>query len=237
MIERLQKYMACCGIASRRKCENIILQGRVKVNGVTVNKLGLKIDDDRDKVSVDNIVIKKEEKKVYILLNKPVGYISTVKDDRGRNTLLDLVKVKERIYPIGRLDYNTSGLIILTNDGYAYNNIAHPRREKNKIYIALLKGIPSRETVERFKNGLSIDGYVTAAANFKILHMDKNKNTSEVEISIHEGRNRQIRKMCDKIGCPVLSLTRTAIGNIQLGDLKEGNWRYLNKEEIDYIRN
>ena len=236
MIERLQKYMSYCGVASRRKCENIILQGRVKVNGITVNKLGVKIDDKMDVISVDNVIIKKREKKIYILLNKPIGYVSTVKDDRGRNTLLDIVKVKERIYPIGRLDYNTSGLIILTNDGEVYNNIAHPKRERNKVYIATLRGIPSNDAIEKFENGLDIGGYITAAANFKVINANKNKNESKVKIEIHEGKNRQIRKMCDKIGCPVLKLTRIAIGDIQLGDLKEGSWRYLNKEEINYIK-
>ncbi|MEY8000008.1 pseudouridine synthase [Clostridium sp. Mt-5] len=236
MIERLQKYMAYCGIASRRKCENIILQGRVKVNDVTINKLGSKIDDEKDKITVDNVIVKKKSEKIYILLNKPIGYVSTVKDDRGRNTLLDIVKVEERIYPIGRLDYNTSGLIILTNDGKVYNNIAHPKRERNKIYIASLKGIPSNEAIEKFKNGLNIDGYRTAAANFEILSIDKSGNNSKVKIGIHEGKNRQIRKMCAAIGCPVINLTRIAIGDIKLGNLKEGSWRYLTEKEIDYIR-
>ena len=234
MIERLQKYVSHCGIASRRKCEDIILQGRVKVNGSVANKLGLKVDDVSDIVSIDDVVVKKEGKKVYILLNKPVGYLSTVTDDRGRNTVLDIVKVKERVYPVGRLDYDTSGLIILTNDGEVYNNIVHPRSGRSKIYIATLKGIPSGSSIERFKSGLDIGGYITAEADFKIINIDKNK--SKVEIKIHEGKNRQIRRMCSKIGCPVLTLTRIAIGDIRLGNLKEGNWRYLNKKEIDYIK-
>ncbi|OAA82827.1 pseudouridine synthase [Clostridium ljungdahlii] len=237
MVERLQKYMAYCGIASRRKCESIILQGRVKVNGVTIKSLGTKIDDKIDIITVDNAEIEKESKTVYILLNKPTGYVSTVKDDRGRNTILDIVKVKERIYPIGRLDYNTSGIIILTNDGEVYNKVAHPKMEKNKVYVAVIKGIPSKEDIEKFKNGVNIDGYITAKADFNILNINKSKNNSKVRIKIHEGKNRQIRKMCDAIGHPVISLTRISIGNINVGNLEEGKWRYLNDDEIKYIKN
>lgn len=235
MIERLQKYMAYCGIASRRKCENIILQGRVKVNGIIIKNLGIKIDDNKDKVTVDNVEVKKENRKVYILLNKPKGYVSTVKDERGRNTILDIVNIKERIYPIGRLDYNTSGIIILTNDGEVYNKVAHPKMKKNKVYIAVVKGIPSPKDIEKFKNGINIDGYITAKADFQILNT--NKCNSRVKIKIHEGKNRQIRKMCCVIGHPVISLTRISIGNINIGNLQEGKWRYLNEDEIKYIKN
>lgn len=170
-------------------------------------------------------------------MNKPTGYVSTVKDDRGRNTILDIVKVKERIYPIGRLDYNTSGIIILTNDGEVYNKVAHPKMEKNKVYVAVIKGIPSKEDIDKFKNGVNIDGYITAKADFNILNINKSKNNSKVRIKIHEGKNRQIRKMCDAIGHPVISLTRISIGNINVGNLEEGKWRYLNEDEIKYIKN
>ncbi|EDK33604.1 pseudouridine synthase [Clostridium kluyveri] len=234
MIERLHKYMAACGVASRRKCEHIISEGRVKVNGVVVNKLGTTIDDERDEILVDNKIIKKENKKVYILLNKPRGYISSVKDDRGRKTLLDIVKVNERVYPIGRLDYNTSGAIILTNDGEVYNNIAHPGSNKSKIYIAAIKGIPSSEEIKRFENGIDIGGYITAKAKFDFI--SSNKESSKVKIEIHEGKNRQVRKMCDAIGHPVITLMRIAIGDIKLGNLKEGAWRYLTEKEIQYIK-
>lgn len=234
MEERLQKYMASCGVASRRKCEDIILQGRVKINGKVVKELGLKINDEKDKVTVDNKIIKREEKKVYIALNKPEGYVSTVKDERGRKTLLDIVKVKERIYPIGRLDYDTSGLILLTNDGDVYNKIIHPREEKRKIYNAIIKGIPCEEDIIKFKNGIDIGGYITAKAKFKILSIDK--GLAEVRIEIHEGKNRQIRKMCDAIGHPVLVLKRIQIGKIKLGNLEKGSWRYLDEEEIKYIK-
>lgn len=233
MEERLQKYMARCGVASRRKCEEIILLGKVKVNNKVVNELGYKIDADNDKVTVDNKLIKPEEKKVYIALNKPEGYVSTVKDEKGRKTIIDLIKIKERVYPIGRLDYDTSGLILLTNDGDIYNKIIHPREEKNKIYIAIIKGIPSKEEIERFENGINIDGYITAKASFKVLK--SNSDCSEVKIMIHEGKNRQIRKMCEAIKHPVLKLKRVQIGDIKLGDLPKGEWRFLNDNELNYL--
>jgi 23S rRNA pseudouridine2605 synthase len=235
MEERLQKYMARCGVASRRKCEEIILLGKVKVNNKVVNELGYKIDADNDKVTVDNKLIKPEEKKVYIALNKPEGYVSTVKDEKGRKTIIDLIKIEERVYPIGRLDYDTSGLILLTNDGDIYNKIIHPREEKNKIYIAIIKGIPSKEEIERFENGINIDGYITAKASFKVLK--SNSDCSEVKIMIHEGKNRQIRKMCEAIKHPVLKLKRVQIGDIKLGDLPKGEWRFLNDNELNYLRN
>lgn len=234
MEERLQKYMARCGVASRRKCEEIILLGKVKVNNKVVNELGYKIDADNDKVTVDNKLIKPEEKKVYVALNKPEGYVSTVKDEKGRKTVIDLIKIKERVYPIGRLDYDTSGLILLTNDGDIYNKIIHPREEKNKIYIAIIKGLPTKEEIERFKNGINIDGYITAKASFKVLK--SNSDCSEVKIMIHEGKNRQIRKMCEAIKHPVLELKRVQIGDIKLGDLPKGEWRFLNDDELNYLR-
>lgn len=235
MEERLQKYMATCGVASRRKSEEIIQQGRVKVNGVVIKELGYKVDTEKDEVLVDNNIIKKEERKVYIALNKPEGYVCTVKDEKGRETILDLVKVKERIYPIGRLDYDTSGLILLTNDGEVYNKIIHPREEKNKVYIALIKGIPSSRSIEKFKKGIDIGGYTTAPAGIKIL---KTFNESaEVEITIHEGKNRQIRRMCDALGHPVINLKRIQVGNIKLNNLAKGKWRFLDEEEIEYIKN
>ncbi|MBC2581351.1 pseudouridine synthase [Clostridium sp. DJ247] len=234
MEERLQKYMASCGLASRRKCEEIISQGRVKVNGKTVKELGFKVNIINDIVTVDEKIIKPEEKKVYIALNKPEGYISSVKDEKGRKTILDLVEIKERVYPIGRLDYDTSGLILLTNDGNVYNKIIHPREEKNKIYIALVKGLPSEEDIFKFEKGLDIDGYITAPATFKILKCYN--DSSEVQIIIHEGRNRQIRKMCEIIKHPVLSLKRIQIGKIKLGNLPKGKWRLLTDDEIQYIK-
>lgn len=234
MVERLQKYMAECGVASRRKCEEIILSGRVKVNGNIIRELGYKIDSEKDSVAVDDNIIEIDEEKIYIALNKPIGYLSTVKDDRGRKTILDLVRVKQRIYPIGRLDYDTSGLILLTNDGDVYNRVIHPRQIVKKTYIAKIQGIPTEAEVNKFKSGVDIGGYITAPAEFKIVQ--KYEKVSEVEIKIHEGKNRQIRRMCDAINHPVIKLKRVAIGRIKLEDLKAGEFRYLTKKEIEYLK-
>lgn len=238
MEERLQKYMARCGVASRRKCEEIILSGKVKVNNKLVNELGVKINSEIDIVSYEGKIIKPEEKKLYIMLNKPEGYITSVKDEKGRKTILDLVKVDERIYPIGRLDYDSSGLILLTNDGDIYNKIIHPRVKIGKKYIVLCKGEFSKEELIRFENGIDIGGYVTAKAKIEILDKEKGKNNSIntlVEITIHEGKNRQIRRMCEALGHPVISLKRISIGDLKLGYLKKGEWRYLTENELKYL--
>ncbi|SKA76681.1 23S rRNA pseudouridine2605 synthase [Clostridium sp. USBA 49] len=234
MLERLQKYMAECGIASRRKCEEIIISGRVKVNDKIITQLGYKIDRKKDIIAIDGKIIKPEQKKIYIALNKPTGYLSTVKDDRGRKTILDLVKTKERIYPIGRLDYDTSGLILLTNDGEIYNKIIHPRQIIKKTYIAKLKGIPTNLEINKFKNGIDIGGYITATADFRLINILG--ENCEVEIKIHEGKNRQIRRMCEKINHQVISLKRISIGEIKLGNLELGKFRNLTQEEIQYLK-
>ncbi len=233
MEERLQKFMASCGIASRRKCEELILSGKVKVNGVIVKELGVKVNGNIDKIEYDGKVIKPEEKKVYIILNKPEGYITSVKDEKNRKTVLDIVKVKERIYPIGRLDYDSSGLLLLTNDGDIYNKIIHPRVEITKKYIAVVKGEFKKQELEKFKNGVDIGGYITAKAEIKVLKYEDDKTT--VEIGIHEGKNRQIRKMCAALNHNVLALKRISIGKIKLGNLKRGEYRALTKEELNYI--
>lgn len=233
MIERLQKYMASCGVASRRKCEDIILNGEVKVNGIKVNELGIKIDTEKDIVEYNGQVLKKEENKVYIMLHKPVGYITSVKDEKNRKTILDIVKVNERIYPIGRLDYDSSGLIILTNDGDIYNKIIHPREELKKVYIAQVQGVFSQNELEKFKKGIDIGGYITAPADIKVL--DRSNTSSIVEISIHEGKNRQIRRMCSALNHPVISLKRVAIGDLKLGYLKEGEYVNLTNKQLEYI--
>ncbi|ACD23179.1 rRNA pseudouridine synthase [Clostridium botulinum] len=235
MEERLQKYMASCGVASRRKCEEIILNGEVKVNGVVITELGTRVNPVEDKVEYKGSLITKEENKVYIILNKPEGYITSAKDEKGRKTVLDLVKVNERIYPIGRLDYDSSGLILLTNDGDVYNKIIHPREELNKKYIAVVKGKVSKKDIDIFNKGIDIGGYITAPASLEVLSYANEKST--VEVCIHEGKNRQIRKMCTAINHEVLSLNRVSIGEIQLKYLKKGEWRELTTEELDYIRN
>ena len=232
MEERLQKFMASCGIASRRKCEELILSGKVKVNGVVVTELGVKVNGNKDKIEYNGKIIKPEEKKVYILLNKPEGYITSVKDEKNRKTVLDIVKVEERIYPIGRLDYDSSGLLLLTNDGDIYNKIIHPRVEITKKYIAVVQGEFKKQELEKFKKGVDIGGYITAKAEIKVL---KYEDDTTVEIGIHEGKNRQIRKMCAALNHNVLALKRISIGKIKLGNLKRGEYRNLTREELNYI--
>lgn len=234
MEERLQKYMARCGVASRRKCEEYILDGKVKVNGNTITELGTKVTEN-DEVLFEDAKIVPEEKKVYYLLNKPEGYITSVKDEKDRKTIMDLVKCDERIYPIGRLDYDSSGLIILTNDGDIYNKIIHPRVKINKTYIAVCNGVFSKDELVKFKSGIDIGGYVTSDAEIKVVSFKNNR--CSVEISIHEGKNRQIRRMCEALDHEVISLKRVAIGKIKLGSLEKGEYRELTKEEIDYINN
>ncbi|MFR5264404.1 pseudouridine synthase [Clostridium sp.] len=233
MEERLQKYMAKCGVASRRKCEEIILSGRVEVNGSVITELGFKVNEN-DVVEVDSNVIKVEENKVYIILNKPTGYITSNSDEKERKTILDIVNVKERIYPIGRLDYDSSGLLLLTNDGDIYNKIIHPKKEIEKRYIATVKGTFSKEELEKFRSGVDIGGYITAPAKIKVIK--ESKSNSVVEITIHEGKNRQVRKMCSAFNHEVLNLKRIAIGKLSLDNLKEGQWRNLNEKEVSYLK-
>ncbi|MGY5215343.1 pseudouridine synthase [Clostridium butyricum] len=235
MEERLQKYMASCGIASRRKCEELILLGKVKVSGNIIEELGFKVNPLEDIVEYDGRVITKEERKVYIMLNKPEDVITSVKDEKDRKTVIDIVKVNERIFPIGRLDYDSSGLILLTNDGELYNKIIHPRVELDKKYVAVVKGEVSLDDKEKFESGIDIGGYITAPAKLKMLEYSHRKDLSTIEVCIHEGKNRQIRKMCSAINHEVMSLKRVSIGNIRLGQLKKGEYRYLNDEEMKYL--
>lgn len=234
MLERLQKYMARCGVGSRRSCENLIIQGRVKVNGNIEAELGTKIDPEIDEILVDEDIIIPESNKIYIALNKPTGYVSTVKDDRGRKTILDLIDIDERIYPIGRLDYDTEGLIFLTNDGDIYNKIIHPRKSINKIYIAEIRGIPNDKELKLFETGIDIGDYITAPAKIKILK--SLRNNCICEITIHEGKNRQIRRMCEKINHNVINLKRISIAGIGLGNLKTGEYRNLTEHEVKYLK-
>ena len=233
--ERLQKYLANCGIASRRKCEDLILQGKIKVNGKVVTELGIKVTEN-DIVEYNNKIVKIEEEKIYILLNKPIGYVTTAKDQFGRDTVLDLVKINKRIVPVGRLDMYTSGALILTNDGEFVNKLTHPKNEIDKTYNATVAGEITKKDIEQLENGVKIDDeYITKPAKAKILKIDKEKNISRVQIVIHEGKNRQVRKMCEAIGKKVIALHRSKIGNLDVKDLKLGEWRYLSKEELEHF--
>ncbi len=231
-MERLQKYLANSGVASRRKCEELILQGKVTVNGEVVQELGRKISPDVDEVKFLGKLVQNNENMIYILLNKPIGYVTTAKDQFKRETVLDLIKVKERIVPVGRLDMYTSGALILTNDGDFIYKVTHPKHEITKTYTVTLKGKIENEAVEKLRQGIEIEDYITRPAKVKILKIDKEKNLSRLEITIHEGKNRQIRKMCEAVGSRVLALHRSKIGQIGVKDLKVGNWRYLKDYEV-----
>lgn len=233
---RLQKYLAEAGIASRRKCEEYIVQGRVKVNNRTA-ELGNKINPDKDVVFLDDKKIENKEELVYILLNKPIGYVTTAKDQFSRDSVLDLVKVKQRVVPVGRLDMYTSGALLLSNDGNFIYKITHPKHEIDKTYTVTLIGIINNEDVVKLQNGVEIDGYITKPAKVKILKTDIEKNISRLEITIHEGKNRQVRKMCEVIGKKVQALHRAKIGNLGVKDLKIGAWRYLTDKEVNNLIN
>lgn len=231
---RLQKYLAEAQVASRRKAEEIILQGRVKVNGEIITELGTKVESDSDIVTVDGKKVTICEEMVYVMLNKPEGCVTTVKDQFGRKSVLDYVSdIKERIYPVGRLDYDTSGLLLLTNDGDLTYKLTHPKNNVEKTYIAIVDRKPDSEDLERFRKGLIIEGKKTAPAKIEIVKKDR---LTTLNIKIHEGRNRQVRKMCAAIGCNVVRLKRIAEGNLELGNLEKGKYRYLSDEEIRYLK-
>ena len=234
---RLQKFLANSGVASRRKCEELILEEKISVNGKIVNELGIKIDPTVDKVEYCGKLIHNTEKLVYILLNKPIGYVTTAKDQFDRDTVLDLVKVKERVVPVGRLDMYTSGALILTNDGDFVYKVTHPKHEITKTYTVTVHGIISNEAVEKLRQGVEIEDYITRPAKVKILKTDEEKNISRLEITIHEGKNRQVRKMCEAVGSKVIALHRSKIGDIGVKDLKLGNWRYLKDYEVKKLLN
>jgi len=226
---RLQKFLAHCGVASRRKAEELIKDGKVKVNGKIVTEMGI-IVDQKDKVEVNGKRVNLEKKKVYIMLHKPKGYVTTVSDPEGRKTVLSLIDgVTERVYPVGRLDYDSSGLILLTNDGELANRMMHPKYEVIKVYIATVEGFPSGNALNKLIDGIVIDNYQTAPALVKVLEEYKDK--TKLEITIHEGRNRQVRKMFESIGHPVIRLKRIAYAGLELGDLRSGAWRYITETE------
>lgn len=242
MEERLQKFLANAGVASRRKCEEIILDGRVKVNGKVITELGTKVNPEKDKIQVDNKLLKVKTEKVYVLLNKPIGYVTTVKDQFDRDTVMDLIKyVKGRVVPVGRLDMYTSGALILSNDGDFVNKITHPKNEIEKTYNVTVSGIITNEDVEKLTKGVEIDDdgdkYITKPAKVKILKTDDEKNLSRLQITIHEGKNREVRKMCDAVGKKVLALHRSKIESLDVKDLPLGKWRYLRDWEVKKLLN
>ena len=231
---RLQKYLANSGVCSRRNAEKLIEAGEIKVNGVVVTELGVKVNPDVDEIVYNNKKITMQEEHVYILLNKPIGYVTTVKEQFNRPTVIDLVQnVKYKVLPVGRLDMYTSGAIILTNDGDFIYKVTHPKNEINKTYNATVKGIVTNEDVKQLENGVEIDDYVSGKAIVKILKIDNEKKISRLQITIHEGKNREVRKMCEAVGKPVIALHRCKIGNLDVKNLKIGEWRYLTQSEIE----
>ncbi|EST90650.1 rRNA pseudouridine synthase [Vagococcus lutrae] len=230
-MERLQKVMAQSGVASRRKSEQLILEGKVKVNGKKVTELGTKVSK-KDTIEVNGVPVLQEEH-VYFMLYKPRGYISAVTDDKGRETVVDLLPgVTERIFPVGRLDYDTSGLILLTNDGEFTNQLNHPRHEVDKVYVAKVKGVPTNAMLSPLKKGVKIDGRMTAPARYEILSTDRKADTAIVSLTIHEGRNHQVKKMLKEVGFPVMKLKREQYGNLTLKGLKPGQYRSLSQKEV-----
>ncbi|NLK73653.1 MAG: rRNA pseudouridine synthase [Clostridiales bacterium] len=231
---RLQKYIASCGVTSRRKAEEMIRAGRVKVNGIKIDQMGYIVNND-DVVELDGKKISIDEKLVYIALNKPVGYITSVSDEQQRPTVMDLLSDLEfRVFPVGRLDFNTSGLLLLTNDGQMSYKLTHPSHKIYKTYRVKASGILSQQDIERLKKGVDIGGYITAKAYVMVEGFKD--NCTIVEIKIFEGKNRQVRRMFKSIGHKVLELERIAIGDIQLGKLKRGHYRKLTKKEIEYLK-
>ena len=232
--ERLQKVLASAGIASRRKSEEIILQGRVTVNRKVVTELGTKVDPDRDEIRVDGERIETGTRRVYIMVNKPKGVLSAMEDDRGRDALGDLVPVPARLYPVGRLDADSEGLILLTDDGELANLLTHPRYEHHKQYLALVNGHPSEKTLEAWRRGVLLEDKPTAPARVGIIKRERDSTLLKIEM--REGRKRQIRSVAALLGHPVRELRRIGLGPLQLGSLSSGQWRYLTDREIGQLK-
>ena len=231
---RINKYLADCGVASRRKCDELIAQGKVKVNGKVVRELGLDIKPT-DVVLFENRAVRPSVKRVYYKLHKPKGYVTTASDEKGRKTVVELMrKVQERIYPIGRLDYDTEGLLILTNDGDITNILTHPKNNVKKTYIATVEGEITPADIKQISKGVDIGGYVTQPCSAQIL--DKDDKFTRVEIVIAEGKNHQVKKMFEAVGKTVAFLKRTSIGEIKLGGLSRGEYKALTTKEISYLK-
>ena len=235
-LERLQKVMAASGVASRRKSEELIITGAVKVNGKTVKELGTKVSL-KDKIEVNGVPIHKENH-VYILMNKPRGCVTTVKDEFDRRTVMDFIgtKITERIYPVGRLDYDTAGVLLLTNDGDFANKMMHPKAHIPKTYLARVKGIATKNTLKPLLKGVKIEDYTTAPATFQILSIDKENHSSLVELTIHEGRYHQVKLMFEAVGHPVKRLRRDRFAFLDVNGVEQGRFRYLSKNEVKELR-
>lgn len=236
MEERLQKFLASCGIASRRRCEELIRQGEVSVNGQVVTEMGQKIDPDKDQVTFRGQVVSKEQPSVTVMINKPAGYVTTAHDQFARPCVTDLVDMPGlRLYPVGRLDYQTTGLLLLTNDGDLTNYLTHPGHHIPKTYEARLKGAIGNNELEQLRSGVLLDdGYRTSPARVELV--SKDKESSRIRITIYEGKNHQVRRMAKAVGFPVLKLKRIQEGPLTLGSLKEGQYRILSEREIQSLK-
>lgn len=229
-MERLHKVIALSGYCSRRKAEELIVQGKVRVDGIVITELGTKVDGN-SQITIDGKTLTRESKE-YILLYKPRGVVTTTSDEKNRKTVLDLIETDKRLYPIGRLDYDTTGLLLLTNDGELTNLLIHPKNEIDKVYIAKIEGIMSSSDIKRLENGVVIDGYKTSKSKVKVKKIDKKNNNSLVQITIHEGKNHQVKNMFSGIGYKVLKLKREKVAFLDLTGLKPGEYRKLNIKEV-----
>ncbi len=234
MEERLQKFMARAGVGSRRYCEELIRSGRVKVNGIIVTELGTKVNASVDKVEVDGRLIRPEEQRLYIMINKPSGFITSVTDKFGRPTVIDLLGgISDRVYPVGRLDINTEGLLLLTNDGELAFRLTHPRYKVRKTYLAEVGGHPTEKKLDMLRKGIVLEDGITAPAEAKVLR--HTKTSTFIEITIHEGRKRQIRRMFQAIGYTVTFLKRISVNGLLLNGLPLGDFRHLTDQEVDEL--
>lgn len=232
---RLQKYMAMCGVAARRKCEEIIAAGRVSVNGQIITEMGTQVQEG-DEVRVDGALIRLEEEKRYVLYHKPAGEVTTVSDEKGRETVMDRFRdFPVRLYPVGRLDYDSEGLLLLTNDGELAQRLTHPSCEVDKVYLARVTGNPSNEAIDRLRRGVFMEGDQRKTYPAQVRVVRDESLFSDIVVTIHEGRNRQVRRMFDAVGHKVLLLRRIRFGAVELGDLRRGEWRELTQEEIDAL--
>lgn len=232
---RLQKYLASCGVASRRGAETLIKDGRVRVNGEIITEMGVQIDEENDLIEFDGQAVKPEKKMIYIMLNKPVGFVTTVSDDKGRDTVMSLVSdIPARIYPVGRLDYDTEGLLLMTNDGDLTYKITHPKNNVEKTYVAEVTGHITMDTLTKLRNGVYLDGVKTSPAKVEVI--GATQLGTKLEITIHEGKNRQVRRMFEEVGCIVKRLKRTREAGLILGHTPLGRWRKLTEAEVNMLK-